>query len=48
MTDEIRIVLQEHKNHLLECKRTDEPTPYWIGALDCVENIAEKLGIELE
>lgn len=46
--DEIRVILQEHKNHLLECKKTDDTTVYWIGALDCVENLALKFGVELE
>ena len=46
--DKIREILQEHKEHLRECKRNDESTMYWIGALDCIDNIAEKLGVELE
>ena len=46
--DKIKEILSEHKEHLKECKRNDEPTMYWIGALDCIDNIAEKLGVELE
>lgn len=46
--EEIRLILQNHKDHLRECKRSDESTVYWIGALDCVDNIANKLGVELE
>lgn len=46
--DEIKMILQNHKEHLLECKQTDELTSYWDGALDCVECLAEKLGVELE
>ena len=46
--NQIQMILQNHKEHLLECKRNDEPTIYWVGALDCVECLAEKLGVELE
>ena len=49
MTDnEIQEILQKHKEHLLECKRHDELTLYWIGALDCLEYISEQLGADLE
>ena len=44
----IQEILHEHKEHLMECKRHDEPTSYWIGALDCLEYISEQLGVELE
>ena len=48
--DEIRLILQTHKNHLRECRRNDDGTMnvYWIGALDCVDNLADKLGVDLE
>ena len=49
MTDnEIQEILQKHKEHLLECKRHDESTFYWIVALDCLEYISEQLGADLE
>ena len=48
--EEIRLILQNHKDHLRECRRNDDGTMnvYWIGALDCVDNLAGKLGVELE
>ena len=46
--NEIREILQGHKKHLLECKREDRNTMYWIGALDCVDNLALEFGVELE
>lgn len=48
-TDEITIILQKHKNHLRKCKReSKEDILYWIGALDCIDNIASELGVEIE
>ena len=48
-TEEIQEILQEHKNHLIECKREDTNSKlYWIGAIDCIENISIELGVELE
>lgn len=47
MTDDEIEILQKHKQHLLECKENDEITLYWIGALDCLENISEMLGVDL-
>lgn len=46
--NEIQEILQKHKEHLLECKSHDGSTLYWIGALDCLENISEQLGVDLE
>lgn len=46
--EEIRKVLREHKNHLRECKEHDDPTDYWIGALDCVDVISEELRVWIE
>lgn len=46
--DEIRLVLQNHKDHLRACKICDASNVYWIGALDCVDNLADKLGVDLE
>lgn len=45
--DEISSILQEHKRHLKECMEDDESRIYWIGAIDCVENLAVKLGVEI-
>ena len=43
--DEIKEILQKHKNHLIECESYDEPTSYWKGACDCVEYFAEAFGV---
>ena len=51
-TDEIQEILQEHKNHLIDCKKADSNTiysqGYWTGAIDCIENISIELGVDLE
>lgn len=48
--NQIQNILQEHKEHLRECRRNDDGTMdvYWIGALDCIDNLAYKLGVYLE
>ena len=46
--DKIREIFEEHREHLIECLRDDDITTYWVGAIDCVDNLAEKLGVELE
>ena len=52
ITEEIREILQEHKNHLIDCKKADNPTiysqGYWTGAIDCVDNLAIEFGVEIE
>lgn len=46
--EEIQTILQEHLNHLRKMKSEDKPTRYWVGAIDCVEILAEKLGVDVE
>ena len=46
--NEISVILQGHKRHLKECMEDGESRIYWIGALDCVDNLASKLGVEIE
>lgn len=48
MTEKIREVFQEHRNHLRDCKKEDDNSLYWIGALDCIDNLAQMLGVDLE
>ena len=51
-TAEIIEILQEHKNHLIELKKYDIPLKckdmYFLGAIDCIDNLAIELGVELE
>lgn len=44
--DEIMEILQQHKEHLLECAREDSNKQYWLGALDCVSNLSVEFGVD--
>ena len=50
--EEIQEILQEHKKHLIDCKKAESTTiysqGYWIGAIDCVDNLALEFGVELK
>lgn len=45
MTEKIREVFQEHRNHLMDCKKEDDNLLDWIGALDFIDNLAQ-LGVD--